>query len=74
MQAALNTGKTMQALGYFISYSVIMTMLFTNLVIGIICSGYESISDIRKEHKEQQGKDAKISVKDITSALKEGFR
>ena len=67
LQAGLNTGKTVQALSYFVSYSILMTMLFTNLLIGIICSGYESISDVRKEHQE-----AKIPVSVITSALKEG--
>jgi hypothetical protein len=72
LQAALNTGNTAQALVYFISYSIIMTMLFTNLVIGIICSGYETISDIRSEHINNSGKDAKISVTEITAALKEG--
>ena len=72
LQAALNTGKTVQALSYFISYSIIMTMLFTNLVIGIICSGYESISDVRKEQIKEGGIGAKISVAEITAALREG--
>ena len=74
LQAALNTGKTVQALLYFISYSVIMTMLFTNLLIGIICSGYESIADVRKEHLDAHGgkSEVKLSVRAVTSALKEG--
>ena len=34
MEAAMNTGKTIPAVLYFVSYILMMTLLFTNLIIG----------------------------------------
>ena len=53
LYAAMNTGKSFQAILYFISFILVITLLFTNLIIGIICSGYDTISEIRAEILEQ---------------------
>ena len=68
MEAAMNTGKTVPAVLYFVSFIVIMTLLFTNLIIGIICSGYESINHVRKGQTEGVA----ITVNEVMQALKEG--
>ena len=68
MEAALSTGKVVPSVLYFVSFIVVMTLLFTNLIIGIICSGYESINHVRKKHEEGE----KISVSEVLKALKEG--
>ena len=64
----MNTGKTVPAVLYFVSFIVIMTLLFTNLIIGIICSGYESINHVRKGQTEGVA----ITVNEVMQALKEG--
>jgi len=69
MEAAMNTGKTVPAVLYFVSYIIMMTLLFTNLIIGIICSGYEAIAEVRKEHA---GSNAPITCSQVMKALKEG--
>ena len=67
----MNTGKTVPAVLYFVSYILMMTLLFTNLIIGIICSGYESIEKVRKENA---GTGKKITVSEVLQALKEGAK
>jgi hypothetical protein len=69
MEAAMNTGKTIPAVLYFLSYILMMTLLFTNLIIGIICSGYEKIEMVRKENAING---RTITVSEVLQALKEG--
>ncbi len=70
LEAALNTGRVGAALCYFISFIVLITLLFTNLIIGIICSGYETISEVAAEMKADGG--GKVSSVELVQALKEG--
>ena len=44
LYAGINTGDTIWAIVYFGSFVFLVTLLFTNLLIGVICSGYETIS------------------------------
>ncbi len=50
MYAAMQTGKEFEALVFFISYVLLITLLFTNLIIGVICSGFEAVNDARKQN------------------------
>ena len=51
LYAAMQTGKEIQALVFFLSFSVFITLLFTNLIIGVIVSGFESVNDARKQNQ-----------------------
>ena len=50
LYAAMQTGKEFEALVFFISYTLLITLLFTNLIIGVICSGFEAVNEARKQN------------------------
>ena len=69
MLAAIDSmGKS--ALLFFVSYVVITTLLLTNLLMGVIISGYGNIVEIQNDAEEKNVK--KIPTKAIATALREG--
>ena len=64
--SSLGTG----ALMYFMTYIIITTLLMTNLLMGVIISGYGSIVEIQKDAKKD--KVETISSKLLVTALKIG--
>jgi Ca2+-binding EF-hand superfamily protein len=58
------------AFGYFFSYTIMTTVLLTNLMMGVIISGYGQIVQLQKNAEERRAE--KLSTKMIVSALQEG--
>eukprot|EP00736_Rhodelphis_marinus_P006538 Rmarinus@m.25199 len=56
MYAAVDATSTLFTAVYFIAYIIIITLLFVNLFIGVVCDAYSSLSDRSpgQSEKEQQ--------------------
>jgi Ca2+-binding EF-hand superfamily protein len=69
MGAAIDSDSG-NALLYFVAYILITTLLLTNLLMGVIISGYGNITEIQNDARKR--KVEKISSKALVTALREG--
>jgi hypothetical protein len=65
----LSGKKSQRVTAYFVSYTILTSMLFYNLLIGVVCDGYQVISELAKQKRGRE----KVSVKEITQGLREGY-
>ena len=69
MTASVEAGYTIQVL-FFLAFVITETLLFTNLLVGILVNAYDAVDGLRK-HVQRHG--GKVSTRLMTSALQEGF-
>ena len=65
MQAGLDTSG-FSMLIYFVSYVLLQCLLYANLIVGVICNGYDAVTTLREESGT-----GKLSVRQMKSALTE---
>eukprot|EP01029_Cantina_marsupialis_P022664 TRINITY_DN553_c0_g1_i18.p1 TRINITY_DN553_c0_g1~~TRINITY_DN553_c0_g1_i18.p1 ORF type:complete len:334 (+),score=97.73 TRINITY_DN553_c0_g1_i18:791-1792(+) len=56
----------MMSMVYFILWTLIISLLFTNLIVGIVCNSFEKVDNLRQEKG-----DGTISTREMNDALKE---
>jgi Ca2+-binding EF-hand superfamily protein len=70
MGAGFNTKGGSSASIYFISYVLLTTLLFTNLLVGVIISGYGQVREVQENARKNRF--TKLPSKHIVTALTEG--
>lgn len=71
LHAAIDTGGSDQGpwvVVYYFSYTMILTIVFSNLLIGVVISGYSAVYDLRKGQPEG----GKIATRAVQDCLLEG--
>eukprot|EP01029_Cantina_marsupialis_P022667 TRINITY_DN553_c0_g1_i4.p1 TRINITY_DN553_c0_g1~~TRINITY_DN553_c0_g1_i4.p1 ORF type:complete len:326 (+),score=32.71 TRINITY_DN553_c0_g1_i4:357-1334(+) len=56
----------MMSMVYFILWTLIISLLFTNLIVGIVCNSFEKVDDLRKKKGEDR-----ISTREMADSLKD---
>eukprot|EP01029_Cantina_marsupialis_P022672 TRINITY_DN553_c0_g1_i9.p1 TRINITY_DN553_c0_g1~~TRINITY_DN553_c0_g1_i9.p1 ORF type:complete len:804 (+),score=163.35 TRINITY_DN553_c0_g1_i9:711-3122(+) len=57
----------MMSMIYFVLWTLIISLLFTNLIVGIVCNSFEKVDDLRKKKG-----DDRISTVEMADSLKDG--
>jgi hypothetical protein len=70
MMAGWSTAGENSATVFFLSYVILTTLLLTNLLVGVIISGYGSVVEVQREAQRQRV--SRLPTKLIRMALTEG--